>query len=93
VRTKVALSPDEHVAHAWQARHGCRDLVDLGRPDRARHVVPVDGDYPSLDDDICALRQRRNRRFIVQGDVLVERLPTHRAIHGAGIDMPVAERL
>ena len=55
----VALTRDEHLAHARQPRHRGRGLVDLRRADRARHVVAVDRDDAAFDDDVGASARAR----------------------------------
>ena len=88
-----ALTGDEDFAHLRQARHRGRDLVDLGRPDRARDVVTVDGDDSAFDDEIRGTREIGDRRFVVQRDAVVMRLPSDRAIHRAGVDVAITKRL
>jgi len=52
-----------------------------------RDVVPIDRDEAALDDELRALGQRRYGSLIVERDVLLQRLPAHRAIHRAGVDV------
>lgn len=68
-----------------------RRAIDLGRPDRARNVVPVDEYAAILQIEHRAFAHRRDRRLILWIDAVVQRLPRDGAIHRARIDVPVAE--
>ena len=89
-----ALTSHEHLANAWQSRHRGCGSVDFRRANRARHVVPVDLDTTLLrttvDDCSASAAHARPRRSAARRPAWPS---SHRAVHGAGVDVAIAERL
>jgi hypothetical protein len=86
----LALPIDEHGAHLGLARDDRRRFVDRGRANRGRHVVVVD-QRAAAEIEFGALRQLGDGAAIVKIEPFVPRQPGDRAIHGAGIDVAIAE--
>ena len=73
-------------------RDGGRGPVDLRRADRLRHVMAIDPTTPPLDGR-AGPRSPSARRPASswRSTPLVQRLPGHRAVHGAGVHVAVLE--
>jgi hypothetical protein len=67
--------------------------VDFGRANRARDIVPVDHDAAVFEVEAGALGNPRDPGFVGEVHALLERHPCHRAVHGAGIDVAIAQSL
>ena len=55
--------------------------------------MTVDVDDSTFDDEIRGTRKIGDRRFVVQPDAVVMRLPSNRAIHRSRVDVSVTKRL
>jgi hypothetical protein len=83
------LTRHEYLANLWQLRHcGC-EFIDFRSPNRSRDVVTIDRDDTPFHHEICGSSQLRNRRFVVQRNVIVMGLPTDRSVHRTGIDVSI----
>jgi hypothetical protein len=55
--------------------------------------MAVDCDDTAFDNEVCRPREARDGLFIVQWNVIVMGLPTYSAVHRAGVDVSIPERL
>ena len=85
---------DQDGADRGEPRDQRRGAIDHRRADGGGHVDAVDGHARRVDVDAGAHRPARRRRLRRRAATpRSTRRPGHRAIHRAGVDVPIAERL
>ena len=86
-----ALPIHQHVAHRRNARDNGRGLVDVRRADVGGDVVAVDADAALVHLDGRLGGDARGLVVRVEPQVPPHRFPGHRAVHRAGVHVPIAE--
>ena len=90
-RANLPLTLDQHGAHLRQPRDDGRRAIDFRRANRARDVGAVDRDLSARDVHLRLRRDARHGLLIVERHVVAKRLPADGAVHGAAVDVPIAE--
>ena len=91
VDTELPLTLDEHGPHFWQSRNGGGGAVDFRRPYGAGDVDVIDRHGRAVNRNVRLAGEFSDEVLIVERHAVLKRLPSHSAVHGAAVDVPVSE--